>query len=148
MTSSSIHPSICFHISGPRLQAQQSQQGHPDLSLPRHFLQLFWEDSKVFPDQVSGIIIPAFPGSFQHSPPRGTCPEHLLREMSGGHLILKPNPPLLACLDVEEQWLYFKLLLGDRAQGPLCYPEEETHFSHLYPIFCSLSHDPQFMTID
>lgn len=42
-----------------------------------------------------------------------------------------PEPAQLASLVVDEQWLYSKLLLGDRAphsfsKGVPCHPSEET----------------------
>ena len=76
----SIHPSIFFRLSGAGSQGQLPEQGHPDFPLPGHFLQLFREDPKAFPGQLSDIVTPACPGYSLGSPPSGTCQEHLPRE--------------------------------------------------------------------
>ena len=114
-------------------RGQLSEQGHPEFPLGGHFLQLFREDPKAFPGQPSDIVTPACPGSFSGSPPGGACQEHLLRDASRGHPIQMPEPPQLASIDVEEQWLYSELLLGDRAphdisKGVPRHHAEEPHF--------------------
>ena len=48
---------------------------------------------KAFPVQPSNIVSPVCPGSSSGSPPGRTCQEHLLREVSQGHL---KQPPQLA----------------------------------------------------
>ncbi|KAM8748088.1 uncharacterized protein AB9X84_015870 isoform 2-T4 [Acanthopagrus schlegelii] len=106
----SIHPSILIRLSKPGSRGQLPEQGHPDFPLPGHFLQLFREDPKAFPDQLGDIVTPACPGSSSGSPPGGTCQEHLPREASRGHPKQMPEPPQLAPLDVEEQRSYSELL--------------------------------------
>ena len=78
----SIHPSIFVRLSGAGLWGQLPEQGHPDFPMPGHFLQLFWEDPKAFPDQLRDTVTPVCPGSSSGSPPGGTCQEHLPREES------------------------------------------------------------------
>ncbi|MEQ2211635.1 hypothetical protein XENOCAPTIV_010028 [Xenoophorus captivus] len=63
-----------------------------------------------------------------------------------------PEPPQLAPLDVEEQWLYSEPLADSRAPHPISkglpgHPTEEAHFSRLYPGSRSFGHDPKFMAI-
>ena len=111
-----------------------------------------WEDPKAFSGQPSDRVTPACPGSSSGSPPGGACQEHLPRKVSRGHPIQMPEPTQLAPLDVEEQRLYFKFLLGDRAPHPICkcaphHPVEETHFGRLYAGSYSFDHDPKFMAI-
>ena len=66
-----IHPSIFFCLSGAGLPGQLSEQGHPHLPLPGHFLHLFQEVPKAFPGQPSDIVAPACPGSSSGSTPAG-----------------------------------------------------------------------------
>lgn len=59
-----------------------------------------------------------------------------------GHLKQVPKLPQLTAFNAKEQWLYSKLLLSDWASHPISqaqpsHPEEETHFSHLYPALFS-----------
>lgn len=107
-----IHPFShpCVHLSF---------HFHPDFPLPGHFLQLFQDDSKAFLGQPSDTVAPACPGSSPGSSPGGTCPRHLPRETARGHLIQIPEQPQLAPLYVEEQRLYSKHLLGERASHPI-----------------------------
>ncbi|KAK3562882.1 hypothetical protein QTP86_011118 [Hemibagrus guttatus] len=77
--------------------------------------KLFRKDPKAFPGQPRDIVSPACPGSSPWSLPGGACPEHLPRETSRRHPKQMPEPPQLSPFDVEEQWLYSELLLGDRA---------------------------------
>ena len=118
------------------LQGQVPEQGHhPDFPLPGAFLQLFREDPKALPGQLSDIVAPACPGS------------------SSGLLSMEhARNTQLAPLDAEEQRLYSELLPGDRAPQPIskgapCHPAEETDFSRLYPGSYSFGHDPKFMAI-
>ena len=53
------------------------------------------------------------------SPHGGACLEHLPRKASRGHPVQMPEPTQLVPLDVEEQWLYSKFLLGLRAPHPI-----------------------------
>ncbi|KAK3522485.1 hypothetical protein QTP86_015542 [Hemibagrus guttatus] len=60
--------------------------------------------------------------------------------------------PQLPPFDVEEQRLYSKLLLGNRAPYPISkgaayHPTEEAHFGRLYPGSYPFGHDPELMTI-
>ena len=73
--------------------------------------------------------------------------------MPGTHQIQMPEPPQLAPLDVEEQWLYSELPPGDRAPHPISkgaphHPAEETHFGRLYLGSYSFGHDPKFRNVD
>ncbi|KAK3519689.1 hypothetical protein QTP70_000999 [Hemibagrus guttatus] len=109
-------------------------------------------DTKAFPGQPRDIVSPACPGSSPGSLPSGACPEHLPRETSRRHPEQMPEPPQLALFNVEEQWLYSKLLPGDRAPYPIskgapCHPMEKTHFGRLNPVSCTFGHDPKLMTI-
>ena len=47
-----VHPSIFVHLSGAGSWGQLLEQGHPDLPLHGHFLQLFQEDPKAFPGGI------------------------------------------------------------------------------------------------
>ena len=88
-----------FFLSRAGSQGQLPQQGHPDFPLPGHFLQLFRENPKAFPGQLSDIVTLACPGSSSGSLPSGTCQEDFLREASWGHPKQMPEPPHLAPLD-------------------------------------------------
>ncbi|KAK3523278.1 hypothetical protein QTP86_028469 [Hemibagrus guttatus] len=131
---------------------QQSNQGCPDLPLPRHFLQLFRRDPEAFPGQLRDIVSPACPESSSGPLPGGACPEHLSRETSRRRPKQMPESPQLPPFDVEEQRLYSELLPGDRAPYPISkgaprHPTEEAHFSRLYPGSYPFGHDPELMPI-
>ncbi len=142
-----IHPSPSSSTyPGTGSRGQQSKQRCPD------FLLLLRGYTEPFPGQSGDIIPPACPGSSPGSPPGGTLPEHLPRKASKRHPEQMPEPPQLAPLDVEEQWLYSEILPSDRAphtisKGAPSHPAEKAHFGHLYPGSCPFSHDPQLMTI-
>ena len=117
-----------------------SEQGHPDFPLPRHLLQLFREDPKVFPGQLSDIVTPACPGSSLGSPPGGMPgippegPSHLswLLSMwrSSGSTPSSSQVTELLALTLRERPATLRKKLG-------C----------LYPGCYSFSHDPKFMAI-
>uniref|UniRef100_A0A3B4BDK4 Lactosylceramide alpha-2,3-sialyltransferase n=1 Tax=Periophthalmus magnuspinnatus TaxID=409849 RepID=A0A3B4BDK4_9GOBI len=50
------YPSIFFRLPGAGLWWQQSKQGLPDFSHPRHILQLLQWDTKVFPGQSRALF--------------------------------------------------------------------------------------------
>ncbi|KAK3552864.1 hypothetical protein QTP86_024271 [Hemibagrus guttatus] len=119
----------------------------------RHFLQLFRKDPEAFPGQPRDIVSPACPGSSPRPLPGRACLEHLPRETSWRHPKQMPEPPQLSPFDVEEQWIYSKLLPGDRAPYPISkgaprHPTEEAHFGRLYLGSYPFGHDPELMTID
>ncbi|MEQ2285538.1 hypothetical protein AMECASPLE_032907 [Ameca splendens] len=58
-----------------QMRGQQTQQRHPDVPLPRHLLQLLWEEPKAFPGQPRDIV-PFSTGSiWPHSTPLGSLCE-------------------------------------------------------------------------
>lgn len=57
------NPSISAVYLGLRCCGHQSKQKHPDLPLSGHILQLFRENTKMFPSQPRGVISPVSPGS-------------------------------------------------------------------------------------
>ncbi|KAK3506551.1 hypothetical protein QTP70_009032 [Hemibagrus guttatus] len=88
-------------------------------------------DPEAFPGQPRDIVSPACPGSSPGPLPCGACPEHLPRETSRRHPKQMPKPPQLPPFDVEEQWLYSKLLPGDRAPYPISLPYRGSSFRPL-----------------
>ena len=63
-----------------------------------------------------------------------------------------PQPPPLALLNAEEQWLFSKLLLDVQAPWPISkdepsHPTKEAHFGRFYSQSYSFSHYAELMTV-
>lgn len=132
----SIHHSLL-------IQGQQVKPRCPGLPLHSYLLQLFQEDSEVFPSQLRDDVISSVsPGSAPGSAFGWACSKYLTGEAPGGKC---PN---------HFTWV---LWMQRNRQSPLSPPpppvskgkprhlSEGAHFHCFYPQFCCFSCYPQLM---
>ncbi|MED6292474.1 hypothetical protein CHARACLAT_000564 [Characodon lateralis] len=81
------------------------KQRCPDFPLPRHLLQILWENTEGYPGQ------PACPGQSPGPPPGGAYLKQLKREASRRDPKQMPKLPKLILLNVEEQGLYSEVFV-------------------------------------
>ena len=96
-----LFPNASCNFCWSRLRSwrQQLKQRGPDLLLLSHLLQLFWENTKVCPDQPGDVVSPVCPGSASWSFPGGTSLKHLLESppYCGGGVCLPEWSQELCC---------------------------------------------------
>lgn len=129
----SIHllPLICGQISGLRHEAQIS-------FFPATSFNSSGVIFETFPGQPEDKVSPVCHGSYLGSPPGGTCPDPITREMSRLH----PCPSHLTYLLSIQ--LYFERACP---RWPSFSPYPKVRARTLYSGICSFVHDPQVMNI-
>lgn len=100
----SIHLSIHLlllirgRVTGEATEAGKTRVPSAQLLIPA----ILGGSTKVFPGQPGYVVPPACPGSSRGPCTRGTCPERLMKGVSGKHPDKMPVPPHLVSLNSEE----------------------------------------------